>query len=371
MKRAYSVLLIVVLLGMFSVAWADTDQVTFSITVQQNLPDWGNLQFPVDTTVALGDSCTFYAQVWEDGKTTGEGQFADINAWIGYSSSNTDPSGSGWTWISATYNAAASSEGTNSFANDEYYAELGSLLPVGTYYVTSRFAFEGDSANAVYGGYAPAGGEHGLWDGTDVVSGEMTIVKLNTAPIIAAITNKLIEEDSHLAYVLSASDADDDTLTFSVLSNDQSSDIILQISGDTLNITPNADFFTTTPANVVIQVSDGHGGTDTTSFTITVDAVNDAPVIASVVSPTILEGVETTITFTATDVDNIPSELTWSQTGKPEGSVFTDLGDGTATLVWTPNYTQSGTYNDIVITVNDNQSSSRSIIIKTGKKRSK
>ena len=364
MKRAYKVLLVMVLALMFSMAFAETDTLTFSITVEQNLPDWANLQFPVDTTVALGDSCVFYAQVWEDGKTDPEGRFADINAWIGYSSTDSDPSGSGWTWLPATYNSLA-----NCAPNDEYYAELASLLPVGTYYVASRFAFEGDSANAVYGGYAS--GEHGLWDGEDVVSGQLTIVKLNSVPVIATISNKVIEEDSSPYYLLSATDADNDTLTFTVLSNDQSSDIVLQISGDTLKVTPNADFYTLTPANIVIQVSDGKGGLDSALFTITVDAVNDAPVIAAVASQTIREGVETTITFTATDVDNLGSELTWSESNKPTGSVFSDLGNGTATLVWTPDYTQSGLYEDIEITVSDGVSSSRTLVIKTGRNSSK
>jgi hypothetical protein len=93
--------------------------------------------------------------------------------------------------------------------------------------------------------------------------------------------------------------------------------------------------------------------------------------MAAVASRTISEGVETTITFTATDVDNLLSELTWSANNNPTGSVFTDLANGTATLVWTPDYTQAGLYEDIEITVSDGVGSSRTMVIKTGRNSSK
>ena len=83
MKKRIIALGLVVLATMFTFAWADTDQVTFTITVEQNTPDWASVQFPADTTVELGNSCNFYAQVYEADKTNAEGRFSDINAWIG------------------------------------------------------------------------------------------------------------------------------------------------------------------------------------------------------------------------------------------------------------------------------------------------
>ena len=353
MKKRILALMLVIFATMFSFAMAETDQVSFSITVGQNTPDWANVQFPADTTVELGENCNFYAQVWEDGKTPGEGQYTSIDAWIGYNNSDVGSTDPGWTWLPATYNAAASSEATNSFANDEYYIELASSLPVGTYYVRSRFAFTGDSTNASYGLLG------------DTTSAVLRIIKINHAPVLAAIPAKTVEEDGSLSFTVSATDSDNDTLTYSIFSNDQSDDITVSISNDTLFIVPDADFFTSTDANVIIKVSDGHGGEDTTSFKLNIDAVNDAPIIAAVGSQNIAEGSELTVNFTATDVDNVGSELTWSQSGKPEGSVFTDNGDGTAKLVWTPNYTQAGNYNGIEISVDDGHASSRTLVIKT------
>ncbi len=356
-----------VLATLFSFAMADTDQVIFTITVEQNTPDWCNVQFPTDTIVSVGDSTIFYAQVWEDGKTNGEGEFTDINAWIGYSSSNTNPSGSGWTWVPADYNASASSESTNGYANDEYMAEIGVLLSAGTYYVASKFAFEGDTSNVVYGGYkSGAGQEHGLWDGDSVVSAQITVNAVNHAPVLAAITNKSVDEDGSLLFTVSASDSDDDTLTYSIFSNDQSDDISVTISNDTLTIVPNPNFFTSIDANIIVKVIDGHGGEDTTSFKLKINSVNDAPVITAVGTQSVTEGNELTVNFTATDIDHSGASLSWSENGKPVGSVFTDNGDGTAKLVWTPDYTQSGNYEDIEITVDDGVSVAK-MVIKTGK----
>jgi Bacterial Ig domain len=345
--------LFLVIISMFSLAFAETDQFTFTITVEQNLPDWANLQFPTDTTIVVGDSCNFYAQVNEDGKTDGEGQFTDIQAWIGYNSNDVGTSDTGWTWLPATYNALASSEVTNAYANDEYYLELSSTLPIGTYYIASRFAFVGDSINATYGLTGSS---------TNAV---LTIEKAKHAPILTAIADTSVMEDRSLIFVLSASDADDDTLTYSLYSNDQSDDITATVSHDTIMIVPDADFYTSVDATIIVKVSDGNGGEDTTSFKLTVNAVNDAPIIAAVANQEISEGSELTVNFTATDVDNSAEELTWSQSGKPTGSVFTDNGDGSAKLVWTPDYTQAGTYSNIQITVDDASGSSSSIIIKT------
>jgi len=122
--------------------------------------DWCNLQHPATGTIEVGNSFLVYAQVYEPSVTDAVGQGAGISAWIGYSTENTDPST--WTnWIPATYNV---DDGNN----DEYMAEIGSLLPVGTYYYASRFMLSGGSYQ--YGGY-----NGGFWDGINNVSGVLVV----------------------------------------------------------------------------------------------------------------------------------------------------------------------------------------------------
>jgi len=126
-------------------------------------PDWCNLQSPENGTIDYGGTYDVYAQVYEDGVTNPEGQAPGIEAWIGVSTEDTDPST--WTtWIPATYNVDAGN-------NDEYMANIGSSLPAGTYYYASRFSL--NSGPYVYGGYSEPGG--GFWDGTTNVSGVMTV----------------------------------------------------------------------------------------------------------------------------------------------------------------------------------------------------
>lgn len=149
---------------------------TVNITSCPNI-EYANLQFPGTATILTGGSVDVYAQVFKAGVTEAAGQGANITAWIGYSTTNTDPST--WTnWTLATYNTAA-----NAGNNDEYMLlGFGSTLPVGTYYYASRFQYNG--APYVYGGYSSTGG--GLW-GTTNVSGVLTVNCSTLAPTGAAM----------------------------------------------------------------------------------------------------------------------------------------------------------------------------------------
>ena len=123
--------------------------------------DWANLQYPSGGTITVGSAFNVYAQVYEPGVTSNAGQGSGIQCWIGYSTTNTDPST--WTnWIPAAYNTDAGN-------NDEYTADLGvAISSAGTYYYASRFK-RGSSAY-VYGGF-----QGGFWNGTSNVSGTLTV----------------------------------------------------------------------------------------------------------------------------------------------------------------------------------------------------
>ncbi len=142
---------------------ATNKTVTCSGTVTPQL-DWANLQWPNTGYITLGNPYGVYARVYEPGITDAPGQGAGITCWIGYSTSNTDPST--WTnWVPATYNLDAGN-------NDEYMANLGlDILSYGSYYYASRFQL--GTAPFVYGGYSAGGG--GFWNGTTNVSGTLIV----------------------------------------------------------------------------------------------------------------------------------------------------------------------------------------------------
>ncbi|MEM6684819.1 MAG: lamin tail domain-containing protein [Bacteroidota bacterium] len=121
--------------------------------------DFVNIQFPTTSqTITVGDAFTVFAQAFEPGVTEAAGQGSGVEAWIGYNTTNNDPSTSaGWTWIPATFNVQF-------FDNDEYSAEIGSALPTGTYYYASRFRLNGCSFT--YGGVG------GAWSNNSV---ELTV----------------------------------------------------------------------------------------------------------------------------------------------------------------------------------------------------
>lgn len=122
-----------------------------------NTADWNNLQWPLSGSIATGDVFEVYSQIWEDGVTNTAGQGTGIEAWLGYSSSDTDPSTGGWTWILSPYFGESGN-------NDEFLTDIGSGLSEGTYYYASRFRVEG--------GPYTYGGSGGFWSSD---SGTLTV----------------------------------------------------------------------------------------------------------------------------------------------------------------------------------------------------
>lgn len=123
--------------------------------------DFVNLQWPATATVAAGQAETFYARIYAHGRTNDAGSYSGVEAWLGYSTQNTDPAT--WTdWVPAAFHAAQGHL-------DEYKAELS--LPAGTYYIASRFQLDGQGFS--YGGYSTTGG--GFWDGTRFNSAVLTV----------------------------------------------------------------------------------------------------------------------------------------------------------------------------------------------------
>jgi len=137
-----------------------------SITITENdcSIGWANLQWPGSGTINTCGTYGVYAKVWKSGVTEAPGASTAITAWIGYSTTNTDPST--WTesdWHLATYNVQDGN-------NDEYMYTL-SGLAAGNYYIASRFKYT-DGAY-YYGGFNAGGG--GAWNGTTNVNATLTV----------------------------------------------------------------------------------------------------------------------------------------------------------------------------------------------------
>ena len=97
---------------MLTLSFGANDTTSISMTINDNTIDWANLQHPESGTIDVGTTYLVYAQIYESGVTNGTGQGSGIAAWIGHSATNTDPSGDGWTWVSAS-RALADPQGTH------------------------------------------------------------------------------------------------------------------------------------------------------------------------------------------------------------------------------------------------------------------
>ena len=164
----------------------------------------------------------------------------------------------------------------------------------------------------------------------------------NVAPVITSTAQTTVESMSMYSYVITATDADGDTVTYSAstspawLSFDTS-------SGELSGTPADADIG---DHSVTLVVSDGTDMVNQ-SFTVSVTAIpteNASPVITSAQVTNATVDSEYQYTFIATDVDTddvltmsataIPSWLTFSEsTGLLSGTpASTDLGDHTVTL---------------------------------------
>lgn len=123
--------------------------------------DYANVQFPGTGTINVGGAFNVYAQTYEPDVTEAAGAGTGIVSWIGYNTSNTDPSSASWTWVPATFN-------TQSGNNDEFVANIGTALPAGNYFYASRFQLNGGPYK--YGGFSS-----GFWNATTNVNGTLTV----------------------------------------------------------------------------------------------------------------------------------------------------------------------------------------------------
>ncbi len=183
----------------------------------------------------------------------------------------------------------------------------------------------------------------------DPVSKKFAVI-LNSAPVMQSIEDQMVDEGSQLSFSAIATDNHNpaQTLSYDLDATSKSKEMSIDDAG----------LFTWTPGetmdgdhNVTITVSDGNL-TDEQVFTITVNEVNQLPVISDIDDVTGNAGTEISISVTATDTD-IPSQpLSYilDQASIDKGMV---IGETTGIFSWTPGNTSAGSSNDVSVTVSD------------------
>ncbi|NNC98270.1 MAG: tandem-95 repeat protein, partial [Gammaproteobacteria bacterium] len=215
-------------------------------------------------------------------------------------------------------------------------------------------------------------------NGASVASSVVVSVSpVNDAPVTDDAETLTVDEDTAgmVSPLTGDTDVDGDTLTITgaVASNGTVTE-----SGGVLTYTPDADF--NGSDEIVYTISDGNGGVDTGTIAVTVNPVNDAPVIAGEDTGTVTEDVdvtagtpdtiETSGNLTVTDVDageaafsttvvtqGVLGELTidalgnWTYVADNTQAAIQSLGEGESTTDTITVESADGTDHDIVITI--------------------
>ena len=170
----------------------------------------------------------------------------------------------------------------------------------------------------------------------------LTVNPINDPPILNIIDNQIINEDTNLELALVANDADGDILTYSASVDGNST---ASVDGNILTVSPDADYNGSIVVDIL--VTDGIL-TDSLSFTLVVNPVNDAPILSVIEDQSIDEDSDLTLQLLATDIDT--EDLTYSASidGNGSVSVVSDV------LTVTPNLNYNGDI-EVSVTVSDGQ----------------
>src|SRR5262245_44046400 len=173
----------------------------------------------------------------------------------------------------------------------------------------------------------------------------VTVNEVNSAPTLATIANQTVNEGSLLTVTASGSDTDvpANTLTYS-LEPGAPAGLTINASSGVVSWTPTEAQGPST-SSVTVRVTDSGSPSlsDTKTFTVTVNEVNNAPVLAVIANRTVNEGSVLTVTASATDSDVPANTLTYSlDLGAPAGA---SINSTSGLFSWTPSEAQGpGSY---------------------------
>ena len=174
---------------------------------------------------------------------------------------------------------------------------------------------------------------------------------LNNPPVITNKFNqKSVTQGIQTTVDFTATDPDGDTLSFGALNLPAFASLVSAgFNKASLILNPATSDRGNYP-NIKIYTTDKKGGSDTTTFSLTVDN-NRYPVINTIPDYTLTEGDVTSIVLTATDKNSTDS-ITWIVTGLPSSYSIKPITSRKANLTLKPDYAAAGTY-AVQVTAND------------------
>src|SRR5207245_142214 len=204
----------------------------------------------------------------------------------------------------------------------------------------------------------------------------LTVNAVNTPPTISSLADQTIDEDNStgaLGFTIGDAETAAGSLSLSKGSSNPTlvpaSNIVFggSASNRTVTVTPAAN--QNGSATITVSVSDGQYSASS-SFVLTVNAVNDPPTITAIANQTINVNTSTgPLSFTVGDVDTPLSSLTLSGNSSnptlvPTNNIVFGGSGASRTVTVTPAASQTGT-STITVSVSDGQYSASTSFVLT------
>ena len=185
----------------------------------------------------------------------------------------------------------------------------------------------------------------------------LTVTPANDAPI-ANDGSLSLQEDALGNGTLTASDIDGDALTYAVAAQPANGSVMItNASTGAYTYTPNADYNGTDSFTFV--ANDGTTDSNVATITITISALNDAPV-ASNSSETVDEDATLTASLSASDVEG--DSVTYAVGMQPANGTLTITNTSTGAYTYTPNADFNGS-DSFTFTANDGSANSNTATV--------
>jgi hypothetical protein len=194
--------------------------------------------------------------------------------------------------------------------------------------------------------YVVSDGHGGLDTGSVYVS----VAYTNTPPTLGAIVNDTINQGVQLSVAGTGADTDaGDILTYSLVTAPTA--MAINASTGLITWTPTNADVQVAAYTVTVHVKDKFNASPADrTFTVTVNNVNDAPVLATILAKTIEEDSLFTVTASATDADlivpTVTEVLTYSLVSPPTNMT---INATTGVISWTPTNAQVGVHSISVV----------------------
>ena len=235
---------------------------------------------------------------------------------------------------------------------------VANLSPDGTY-SASFGAVTGSAGSRTIHAYA-----HDIYGNSTHLSRvvQVTTASSNQNPVAendgpyATTEDQLLTVPATQGVLANDHDPNSDPLSATLLAQATHGVVILANDGG-FTYQPNADF--NGSDSFTYTVSDGQGGTATATVSLTIAAVNDAPVLNVIGPKSVNEQSELRFTIGAADADLPAQPLTFSASGLPSGSTFNAT---THEFVWTPTEAQGPGSYQVTFSVTDGVATTNEVV---------